>query len=467
VTRDFYYPNALDFTALLTEFPTGREYMDRVHRMSRDELRNLQERRFLAQIGRAWQVPFYRRHWDESGVEPGDIKGRDDLRRIPPYDVNDLRRSIERCPPWGDYLGIDPRVDAPMPLVFQTSGGTTGLPRPMLYTPRDREVMAITSARRQYMAGVRPWDIAQVTFSLGLANAGMLSREGLWKYTGAIPVMTGSGATLPTRRQLEVMRAWKVNVLLAFPAYLRHLAATARTEMDFDVRELGLKALVPHLGSDDRAALEAQWGAPAFDSYGTNECGTIAADCPHRGGMHVFEDAFVVEVNDPATLAPRSEGERGTMFVTSLFKHAAPIVRFNSNDVSAWKRGTCACGGTHRRLAALYGRSDNMVKLRGVNVFPEAIGSIVAEQVWCNGEYVCLVEYTGESRREEMTVLVEETEAGGDREQRTAALEIRLKEVLGVRVTARLVGAGETDMHTGLSTTSKIRRLIDRRGPAA
>ncbi|MGD9944977.1 MAG: phenylacetate--CoA ligase family protein, partial [Burkholderiaceae bacterium] len=457
MTPDFYYPNALDFTALLAEFPTGREYVDRVHRMSRDELHALQQQRFLAQIARAWQVPFYRRHWTEAGLEPGDIKELDDLRLIPPYDVNDLRRSIERCPPWGDYMGIDPAVDAPMPLVFQTSGGTTGLPRPMMYTPRDREVMAITSARRQYMAGVRPWDVAQVTFSLGLANAGMLSREGLWKYTGAIPVMTGSGATLPTRRQLEVMRAWKVNVLLAFPAYLRHLAATARDEMGFDVRELGLKALVTHLGSDDRAALEALWGAPAFDSYGTNECGTIAADCPQRDGMHVFEDAFIVEVNDPATLAPRSGEERGTMFVTSLFKHAAPIVRFNSNDVSAWKRGACACGGTHRRLAALYGRSDNMVKLRGVNVFPEAIGAVVAEQAWSNGEYVCLVEQAGEARREEMTVLVEEAEAGVDRTQRAAALEARFKEVLGVRVAARVVGSGETDAHTGLSTTSKIR----------
>ncbi|MGE4239144.1 phenylacetate--CoA ligase family protein [Ramlibacter sp.] len=461
----FYYPHALDFDALLREFPTGREYVEQVHRMPVERLRDLQETRFLAQMKRAWEVPFYARHWGAAGMEPGDVRGLDDLDRIPPYDVNDLRESIERAPPWGDYLGIDPSTSPPMPLAFHTSGGTTGLPRPMLYTPRDREVMAITSARRQYLAGVRPFDIAQVTFSLGLANAGMLSREGLWKYTGAVPVVTGSGATLPTRRQIEVMRAWKVNVLLAFPAYLRHLADVARSEFGFDVRELGLKALVTHLGADAREPLESMWNAPAFDSYGTNECGTIASDCDLRGGMHVFEDAFAVQVCDAQTLKPTPEGERGTMFVTSLFKHAAPIIRFNSNDVSSWMRGTCACGGTHRRLERIFGRSDNMVKLRGVNVFPDAIGSVVAEQAWSNGEYVCLVE-TAQAHRDEMTVMVEDASGAAVRAGLQAALESRFKEVLGVKVLARIVDVGATDSLTGLSTTSKIRRLIDRRTPA-
>jgi phenylacetate-CoA ligase len=456
-----YYHRALDVEALLAEFPTGREYVELVHRLPPERLHALREKRFLAQMARAWEVPFYQRHWRAAGMEPGDIRRLDDLAKIPPYDVNDLRRSIELAPPWGDYIGLDPRSSPATPLVFQTSGGTTGLPRPMLYTPRDREVMAINSARRLYLAGVRPWDVAQVTFSLGLANAGMLSREGLWKYTGAVPVMTGSGASLPTRRQLEVMRAWKVNVLLAFPAYLRHLAEVARADLGFDVRELGIKSLVTHLGTDSREALESTWGARAFDSYGTNECGSMASDCELRDGMHVFEDAFAIEVNDPQTLVPKPAGERGTLFVTSLFKHAAPVIRFNSNDVSAWMAGTCACGGTHRRLARIFGRSDNMIKLRGVNVFPEAVGSVVAEQGWSNGEYVCIVEQAGS--RDEMTVLVEDTSGAADREALARQLEARFKEVLGVKLRASIVGPAGTDVHTGLSSTSKIRRLIDRR----
>ncbi|RYX89826.1 MAG: phenylacetate--CoA ligase family protein [Comamonadaceae bacterium] len=465
--RSPYYSRSLDFEALLDEFPTGEEYVRDVHAMPRDQLRTLQERRFLAQMRRAWQIPFYQRHWGRAGMEPGDIRGLDDLARVPPYDVNDLRESIERAPPWGDYAGIDPRTSDAMPLVFQTSGGTTGLPRPMLYTPRDREVMAITSARRLYMAGVRPWDIAQITYSLGLSNAGLLTREGLWKYTGAIGIPTGSGTSVSTRRQVEIMQAWKVNVLLGFPAYLRHLADVARKELDLDVRGLGLKTLLTHLGVDSREALEATWGARVFDSYGTNECGSIAADCEHRCGMHVFEDLFVVEVNDPVTLAARTPGERGTMFVTSLFKHAAPVIRFNSNDISAFVAGTCACGGTHNRLEKIFGRSDNMVKLRGVNLFPEAVGSVVAEQAWSNGEYVCIVEHAGADQREEMTVLVEDTSAAADRTALQAKLDARFKEVLGVKLVARVVGPGETDSYTGLSQTSKIKRLIDRRPQVA
>lgn len=458
-----YYSRSLDFEALLAEFPTGREYMDEVHRMPREKLRALQEARFLAQMKRAWAVPFYQRHWGSAGMEPGDIRSLADLPKVPPYDVNHLRESIERAPPWGDYIGIDPHTSPAMPLVFQTSGGTTGLPRPMIYTPRDREVMAINSARRLWMCGVRPYDIAQVTYSLGLSNAGLLTREGLWKYTGAIPVMTGSGASMPTRRQVEVMKAWKVNVLLGFPAYLRHLADVARNELGINVADLGLKALLTHLGMDNRKALEQTWNAPVFDSYGTNESGSIAADCGHRTGMHLFEDCFVVEVNDPETLQPKNEGERGTLFVTSLFKHAAPVIRFNSNDVSSLMPGTCACGGTHRRLSRIFGRSDNMVKLRGVNLFPEAVGSVVAEQAWSNGEYVCIVDHAGTERREEMTVLVEDTSAAADRMALQAGLDARFKEVLGVKLVARVVGPGETDEYTGLSKTSKIRRLIDRR----
>ncbi len=461
--QSVYYPQAVDFDALLAEFPTGKEYVERTHAMPREQLEALREERFLAQIKRAWEVPFYQRHWGKAGMQPGDITSLADLAKIPSYDVNDLRDSIERNPPWGDYIGIDPRTSPAMPLVFQTSGGTTGLPRPMLYTPRDREVMAITSARRLYMAGVRAFDIAQITYSLGLSNAGLLTREGLWKYTGAIPLPTGSGTSVPTRRQVEIMQAWKVNVLLGFPAYLRHLAQVAQNDLGIDPASLGMKTLLTHLGTDNREALEATWAAKVFDSYGTNECGSIAADCEHRSGMHIFEDAFVVEINDPVTMQAKAEGERGTMFVTSLFKHAAPVVRFNSNDISAFVPGSCACGGTHRRLSRIFGRSDNMVKLRGVNLFPEAVGSVVAEQAWSNGEYVCIVEQTGSGQREEMTVLVEDTSAHPDRAALQAVLDARFKEVLGVKLVARVVGPGETDSYTGLSQTSKIRRLIDRR----
>ena len=147
---------------------------------------------------------------------------------------------------------------------------------------------------------------------------------------------------------------------------------------------------------DDRAGLEELWGADAFDTYGCNECGTMATECSHKTGMHLFEDAFVMEINDVETLKPKPAGERGVIFITTLFKHAAPMIRYNMNDVTAWGEDGCACGTHQRSITKIYGRSDNMVKLRGVNVFPEAIGAIVSQDARSNGEYVCVA---GKQRR--------------------------------------------------------------------
>ena len=149
-------------------------------------------------------------------------------------------------------MGISPADGARMPLVLQTSGGTTGLPRPMLYAPQDRETMAILGGRRFALHGVRPGDMVMVTYSLGLGNGGMAPREAMWRYTGAVPVMTGSGANTPTRRQIEIVKAWGINVILGFPSYLRHMAMVARDEMGIDPHSLGIRALGTHLGQEDR-----------------------------------------------------------------------------------------------------------------------------------------------------------------------------------------------------------------------
>jgi phenylacetate-CoA ligase len=389
------YYRALDFEALWREYPPPPEYFRSTYILSPDALRALQKVRFAKQIERAWQIPFYQRHWKAAGLANGDIRGLDDLRHIPPFTVHDLRDSIARDPPWGDYIGIDFRRDEPLPMVLQTSGGTTGLPRPMIFSPRDREVINIITGRRLYMQGVRPFDLIQVVLGLGLPNGGFAAREGIWKYTGAVPIMTATGAQTPTRRQIEIMKAWKTNFVVGFPAYLRHMGQVARDDMKIDPRELHLKGLIVHLGVDDRASLEDLWGAPVLDTYGTNECGSIACECKHKTGMHIFEDAFLLEVNDPETGAPKPAEEKGVVYLTTLFKYAAPMVRFNTNDISAFTQaGPCPCGCTHRSISKIFGRNDNMVKLRGVNVFPEAIGALVAENPNSNGEYVCVVDRT-------------------------------------------------------------------------
>jgi phenylacetate-CoA ligase len=197
--------------------------------------------------------------------------------------------------------------------------------------------------------------------------------------------------------------------------------------------------------------------------YGTHESGMMAAECEHQSGMHVQEDAYLLEIADLQSGRILDDGEKGTVYITTLYKYGAPQIRFNVNDISAFVRGTCACGGTLRRLERIFGRSDNMVKLRGVNVFPEAVGAVVAADSRTNGEFFCFVDRVGEAETDEMTVMVEVVDAAADRAAVKAALELRMKEVLGVRVTVNPTGKGALDAYTGTSQTSKIKRLLDRR----
>jgi phenylacetate-CoA ligase len=458
-----WYFRALDFEQLWRDYPPPPTYFHTAARLSRDELRALQEKRFLATVARGWEIPFFQRHWREHGIAQGDIRGLDDLTRLPPYDVNDIRKSIERNPPFGDFMGISPADGARMPLVLQTSGGTTGLPRPMLYAPQDRETMAILGGRRLAMHGVRPGDMVLVTLSLGLGNGGMAPREAMWRYSGAVPVMTGSGANTPTRRQLEIVKAWGITVLLGFPAYLRHMALVCRDELGIDPKSLGVRLIGTHLGMENREQLEELWGAKAFDMYGTHESGMLAAECQHQTGMHAMEDAFLLEVAHPETGAPMADGEKGTLYITTLYKYGAPQIRFNVNDISAWHTGACPCGNTMRRLQRIFGRNDNMVKLRGVNVFPEAVGAVVVEDRRTNGEYFCFVDRVGESGTDQMDVWVEVIDSAADRAQVRVDLERRMKEVLGVKVQVTPKGKGELDELTQTSKSSKVKRLLDRR----
>ena len=458
-----WYWRSLDFDALTRKFPPPPDYFDQVFRISRDELRKRQETRFLATVKRGWEIPFFQRHWGGAGLAPGDIRGLDDLAKLPPYTVKELRESIERNPPFGDFMGISPADGARMPLVLQTSGGTTGLPRPMLYAPQDRETMAILGGRRFALQGIRPGDLVMVTYSLGLGNGAIAPREALWRYTGAIPVMTGSGATTPTRRQIEIAQAWGVNVILGFPSYLRHLAIVARDELGIDPHSLGIRSLGSHLGQEDRAHLEELWNAPCHDAYGTHESGMMAAECGARAGMHIQEDAVILEIADTETGAVLPDGDKGAVYITTLYRWGAPQIRFNINDVSRIIPEPCPCGGTLKRLDRIFGRNDTMVKLRGVNVFPEAVGAVVVADARTNGEYVCIVERTGAEDREEMTVQIEVADPATDRAAFARDLEQRFKEVLGVRVVVEPVDRGVTDRYTGTSTSSKIKRLVDRR----
>ena len=189
----------------------------------------------------------------------------------------------------------------------------------------------------------------------------------------------------------------------------------------------------------------------------------MAAECGERAGMHIQEDALILEIADSDTGALVAEGERGAVYITTLYRWGAPQIRFNINDVSRIIPGRCACGSTLKRLDRIFGRNDTMVKLRGVNVFPEAVGAVVVADSRTNGEYVCIVERTGAEDREEMKVMIEVPDPATERASFVRDFEQRFKEVLGVRVVVEAVDRGGTDRFTGTSVSSKIKRLVDRR----
>jgi phenylacetate-CoA ligase len=259
------------------------------------------------------------------------------------------------------------------------------------------------------------------------------------------------------------MQAWKTKHLVGFPAYIRKIGQVMKNELNMDPRSLGIKSLILHLGVDDRESLEELWGAKVYDTYGTNECGSLSAECEYQSGSHVFEDSFVLEIKNIETGEDALPGEKGVIYQTTLFKHVAPLIRFNSADISAWSPGACACGSHHNRLQRIFGRSDNMIKLRGTNVFPEAVGAILGKLNGVNGEYVCIVEDFGENFEEKMTVKFEIHPNVDDVSLVEKNFALRLKESLGVKLLVQSVAIGSLDEVTGLSSQSKIKRLIDLR----
>ena len=449
---------------IAAEFPVGQAFLDGPARMSADALRALQERRFRRVLQRAWQVPFYRRLWGAAGIEPGDIGGLDDIHRLPSFSKTDLMASVERAPPFGDYHGVDWAAGAARPsVVLHTTSGTTGAPQPLFFGAWDREVQNLLLARAYLLAGLRADDVVHSVYGFGLVNGGHYIREAVLHFTKALFLPAGTGLETRSEQQVEIMRRFGVTVVVGFMDYVKRLGELAMERGIVPGRDIPVRMIVGHLGQDSRASVSALWGgAEVFDWYGVGDTGVVAAEGPARNGLHVFEDAHYLEILDPDSGAVLGDGGRGNMCVTVLFKDTVyPIVRFNTNDVTEVLPGDGGSGIGFRRIAGFLGRSDNMVKLRGVNVYPTGIGALLRDLPEAGGEYVCRVARQG--HRDEMTVVVEVT--GGTEDDGAVAARCRelLRERLGVEVAVELVGPGGTAALTEIERRQKPIRLIDGR----
>jgi phenylacetate-CoA ligase len=365
---------------------------------------------------------------------------------------------------------VDAAKLASVPFKLQTSGGTTGTPRGTLADPVAWETQALTTARAMYIQGARPGDVMQIPMTCSLANAPWQNYKACHDFLGILPLTTGSGIVTASRQQLEIAFRYGSNMWVSFPEYLVRLAEVCREELKRDIRELKTKFLRTYLGPDLegtlRRQLEETWGCPAYDTYGTHEIGTCGFDCRERDGMHVMEDTLYLEIVDVETGEPLPPGERGNMVVTVFFRNTPPVIRYNLRDLARIQPESierpCGCGSRFRRMGHFLGRSDAMVKLRGVNVYPMACLAAIKSDQRTTGEWVCIVEK--KDGRDEMEVRVEVKREAASREGLKEKLEKRLREDLGVGVSVTLADPGSLDEIANVGgREGKARRLVDRR----
>lgn len=466
------YHFATDWQAFYAKYPPPDVFVDTVYRWPADRVRAMQNERFLEVVEVAWQNSFYRKLWGKAGLRPGDIRSLDDITKLPIFNSDDIKTDQQEHPPFGVLPGFSTLQSELLttPLKLQTSGGTTGKPRLTLHGPVEWEMHALNTARSLYLLGARPGDVMQIPSTCSLANLGWAFYKACHDYLGIMPVTTGSGVVTPSRRQLEIAFECGVNLWVSFPEYLIRLAKASRDELGRDIRELKTKFILTFLGPDLegtlRKEIEDLWGCPVYDNYGTNELGEGAFECPHKAGLHLMEDLDYFEILDTESNQPVKPGEIGNLVVTVFHRRIAPMIRFNLRDLGRLvATETCACGSNFRRMDHFLGRSDSMVKIRGVNLYPMACLGAVKSDPRTTGEWLCdayVTERNGVAR-EELCVHVEyRTDAGGNLAGLKEHLQARLKSDLGLGVEVALVPEGQLNQLGSLGE-GKAKRLIDRR----
>jgi phenylacetate-CoA ligase len=421
--------------------------------MSRDELQAWQSEQIRRTVSIAAKSPYYGTKFKDAGVDPADIKSRDDITKLPFTTKDDLRLSY----PTG-MLTVEPEKVIRM----HTSSGTTGKPTAIFHTQEDVDNWAELMARCLAMAGATSKDIFQNMTGYGLFTGGLglhygAERLGMW----VIPAGAGN-----TARQIMLIRDFHVTVIHATPSYAMHVAERMIQDGD-DPSSLGLKIGV--LGAEPyteemRLKLQELYGFRVFNSYGLSEMNGpgVAFECPYQNGMHVWEDSYLIEVLRPDTLEPAGEGETGELVMTTLRRTAMPLIRYRTRDLTHIVKGECKCGRKHLRLGRMVGRSDDMLIIRGVNVFPSQIEEAIMRNELLGGNYI--IHLTKSGAMDEMTVKVEISKTAFDGSIETlrmlkSELQRQIKEQVGFTASVEVLEPGSLPAGEG-----KAKRVIDERG---
>ncbi|HPE95437.1 MAG TPA: phenylacetate--CoA ligase [Bacillota bacterium] len=430
-------------------------YSPEIETASREEMRRIQYKNLIKTLERVYNnVPMYKKRFDEAGIKLSDIKSIDDLSKLPFTYKQDLRDNY----PYGLFA-------APLDDIVRihASSGTTGKQTVVGYTKNDLDMWATCVARALSAAGCTKRDFIHISYGYGLFTGGMGLHDGAHKL-GAITIPVSSGNTA---RQIQIMRDFGSTILCCTPSYALHIGDVI-TENNIPLSDLKLKAGI--FGAEPwtdgmRSEIEKRLGIKAYDIYGLSEISGpgVSFNCEMQNGLHVNEDNFIPEIIDPETGEVLPYGEQGELVFTCITKEALPLIRYRTRDISRLIPGKCECGRTLIRMEKPCGRTDDMLIIRGVNVFPSQIETVLLQFPEVTPHYVIYVNRinnldTIEVKVEISSNALDNADAVSSLEKLSRRIKNRIDSTLGIAVKVTLVEPNSLQRSEG-----KAKRIIDNR----
>lgn len=424
-----------------------------IETLPQPQLKELQRQKLQKAVEAALKTPFYKKRLNDAGIRDArDIQTEADFRKIPYTTKHDLREAF----PFG-MLAAD-KADV---VRMHASSGTTGIPTVVYLTQADLDKAAELNARSCACTGSTKNDVFQNMMTYGLFTGGLMLHYGAERL-GMMVIPSGSGNT---KRQLQLMKDFRTTVVHATPSYLLHMYDVMKEEgfrpEDFALKKAYIGA-EPH-SEDIRKKIETLYGIDAYNSYGLSEMNGpgLAFECVCKNGMHLWEDSYIGEIIDPQTLEPLPDGERGELVLTILERNGMPILRYRTRDLTRFIPEPCPCGRTHRRLERMTGRSDDMLIINGVNVFPSQIEEVIMKMPEIGNNYLIRVQKQGSL--DKLTVKVEVTASlfsddSRDLEHIRRRIQSDLQAVVFIRPAVELHEPGALPVSQG-----KAVRVIDER----
>jgi phenylacetate-CoA ligase len=429
-------------------------YNEEFETLPRPALEALQLKRLQAVVERVYaNVPFYKASFNKAGLKPADVHSLDDLQRLPFTTKQDMRDSY----PYGLFA-------APLEEIVRihASSGTTGKPTVVGYTHKDIDTWSELMARSFVAAGAHRGDIIHNAYGYGLFTGGLGAHYGAERLGASVIPISGGN----TKRQIMIMQDFGSTVLTCTPSYSLFMAEEARAEgVDFKKLKLRVGIFGAEPWSEAmRGEIEEKLNLAAIDIYGLSEImgPGVAIECIEaKKGLHIWEDHFIPEIIDPETGRRLSQGERGELVITTITKQGIPLIRYRTRDITSITYEPCACGRTHARISRMSGRSDDMLIIRGVNVFPSQIESILVGIEGVEPHYLLIVDRRDNLDTLEVHVEVDERLFSDEikvLQLLSKRIEKEIKDVLGVTCTAKLV-----EPRTIQRSEGKAKRVIDNR----